>query len=439
MFGMSRLTLVGSALLLLHSSIALAESWPAWRGAAGRGVSSESNLPTEWSIDKSLAWKIDLPGRSNSSPVVTSNRIYLTTQDKDNSLWVLSVDRADGRIVWKKNVGRGTLKTFGDKNLYAHRHNASTPSPTADEERVWAFFGTGLLVCLDRSGVLRWKRDLVKDYGPYSVRFGMASSPRVWGDLIYLVCLHKGPSYVVALNKSTGKEVWRTPRKLPAKNDGPDAYSSPIVLATKNRTELVVAGSDHVNAYDLLTGKQLWISSGLTIDNQYGRIIASPAVSDQVVVANSANPLGGKLGRAIAIKTGGSGDVTKSHRLWTYAPYTPDAPTPVCYEGRVYFVRDEGVGSCLDLKTGQTYWRKRISNGPFRASVLAGDGKVYFLNLDGLCTVIQSGPEGRVLARNLLPGTFFATPAISDGTIYLRGHRRLYAVSASSSTKNASR
>jgi len=405
-----------------------ADTWPGLRGAAGTGVSNESDLPESWSEKQNVAWRVDLSGRANSSPAVTASRVYLTTQSEAGELSVIAVDRKAGKIAWQKQVGSGELSTFGPAKLYAHRHNAATPSPVADQEHVWAFFGTGLLVCLDTSGQLVWQRDLTRQYAPYNVRFGMASSPRLWGKLLYLTCLQKGPSYVLALDKKTGKEIWKVSRRLPAEDDGPDAYSTPVIMQTGDRTELLVSGSDHINAYDPASGKQLWISSGLKIDSVYGRIIASPAVGDGVIVAPSANPLAGGLGHAIAIKSGGSGDVTQSHVLWTYKPYTPDAPSPVCYQGRVYMVRDDGVGSCLDLNSGEVLWRQRISAGPYRASIVAGDGKVYFLHRDGNCTVIQAGDDGKVLSRNKLDDTFFSTPAIADGRIYLRGYKRLYAI-----------
>jgi len=300
-----RFFLLGTLFFVFTTSPAWSETWPAWRGKAGRAVSPETNLPTQWSADKNLAWVTDLPGRGNSSPAVTSSRIYLTSQTEDKALWVIAIDRKAGQVVWKANVGSGTLAAFGPKSSYAHRHNPATPSPVADEERVWAFFGTGLLVCLERSGEVKWKRDLAADYGPYKIRFGMGSSPRLWGDLIYLACMHSGPSYVVALEKRTGKEVWKQPRNLPAEKDGPQAYCSPMVLQTKDRDELVVAGADHVNTYDLLTGKQLWISSGLKIDSEWGRIIASPATSAEVEVVCSANPPGSVTDRVIALRTGG--------------------------------------------------------------------------------------------------------------------------------------
>ena len=422
--------LTAAVLIAMGTSRTSAETWPGFRGKTGRGVSTESNLPATWSAKKNLVWSADLTGRGNSSPAVTKSRIYVTTQQPDNSLWVVTIDRSNGKILGRVKVGTGTLAATGPKNLYAHRHNAATPTPVADEEHVWAFFGTGLLVCLDTEGKIRWKRDLARDYGGYDISFGMGSSPRLWGDRLYVACMTKGPSYVAALDKHTGKEVWKTARELSAEHDGPDAYSTPAILQKGDRTELIVTGSDHINAYDPRTGKQLWISGGLKIDSHYGRIIASPAIAEEAVVASTGNPLGGGLGRAIAVRTGGSGDVTKSHRLWTYEPFTPDSPTPVCYQGRFYAVRDDGVASCLDLKSGELQWRKRLSGGPYRASLVAGDDKVYFLKVDGTCTVIQAGAEGKVLAENKLEGSFFATPAISDGIIYLRGHRRLYAVGA---------
>jgi len=423
-----RFFVTGVVFFVFAASTAWGETWPAWRGKAGRAVSPETGLPTEWSADKSLAWVTDVPGRGNSSPAVTSSRIYLTSQTEDKALWVIAVDRKEGKIAWKTNVGSGTLAAFGPKSLYTHRHNGATPSPVADEEHVWAFFGTGLLVCLDRTGKVQWKRDLVEDYAPYKIRFGMGSSPRLWGDLIYVACMHSGPSYVVAIDKRTGKEAWKQSRDLPADDDGPQAYSSPVVLQTKDRNELVVAGADHVNAYNLLTGKQLWISSGLKIDSEYGRIIASPATSADTLVVCSANPPGSSTDHVIALRTGGSGDITKTHRIWEYRPFNPDCSTPVCYEGNVYMVRDDGIASCLDLKTGHVHWKQRLGEGTYRASVVAGDKKVYFLNIEGLCMVVRSGPEAKILARNRLPGTFYATPAISDGMVYLRAYKRLYAI-----------
>ena len=404
------------------------DSWPGFRGATGAGVSSERKLPVVWSIDTNLAWRVPLPGRANSSPVVVAGRVFVTTQKSDHSLWVIGVRTEDGTKVFEKEVGSGEVSAKGPRNLYAHRHNAATPTPVADEERVWSFFGTGLLVCLSRNGELKWERDLAQEYGEYDVQFGMASSPRLWGDVIFIMCIHKGPSYVVAIDKKTGDEVWKVERTFEAAADGKDGYATPTIYERGDRTELLVAGADHVNAYDPRSGRQLWVSGGLAVNSTFGRVIASPATSgDDVLVICSGNPQGG-VGHALGIKAGGDGDVTKSHRLWKFGPGSPDSPTPVCYGGRVYMIKDNGVGFCLDLKSGEKVWERRLGKGPYRASAIAGDGKIYALSRDGVCSVIKATPSGEIIATNELEGTFFATPAISDSTLYLRSHDSLYAV-----------
>ncbi len=420
-----------SLLFLLWTFQAHADTWPGFRGASGSGVSRERGLPTSWSESSGMAWTTTLPGRGNSSPAVSDVRVFVTAHDKDLSLRVIALDKRSGDILWQETFGHGELAANGERELYVHRHNAATPSPVVDERHVWAYFGTGRLVCLEASsGKLKWKRDLNKDYGDYSIRFGMASSPRLWGDRLFFCCIHKGASYVLALDKHSGEKVWMTPRDYPAEDDGQDGYSTPAILEADGRAALVVSGADHVDAYEIVTGRRLWFSSGLKIKSKYGRILASPAIGDGVVVACSGNPMGG-VGRAIALRSGGSGDVTQKHRLWKYGPHSSDAPTPVCYRGRVYMVRDDGVGSCLDLQSGELIWRERIAKGPFRASPVAGDGKVYFLNRDGLCVVVKEGDTHNVVATNELEGTFFAAPAISDGMIFLRGHHRLIAIGKS--------
>ena len=414
------------------TSLLWADSWPSFRGAEGTGVSKETtSFPTKWSTDSGVAWKVDLPGRGNSSPAVIGDRLYVTAHLEDATLQVLCLKRSDGSLLWKKAIGQGKMKTFGPENLYAHRHNAATPSPTANETHVWALFGTGDLACLSRDGKVVWQKNLVKEYGPYQVRFGYASSPRLWGDRLFVTCLQKGDSsYVAAFEAKSGTVVWKKDRNLPAEDDGPDAYSSPVILKTPKRVELVVSGSDHINAYRVSDGEQLWIASGLKIKSEYGRVIASPAISEGVIVACSANPPNAP-GHAIAIRTGGKGDISQSHRLWDYSPFTADSPTPVCYKGRLYMIRDDGIASILDLKSGKSLWRERLAEGPFRGSTVAGDGKVYFVNRDGLCVVMEAGTDGKVLAKNRVDGKFFSTPALSDGVLYLRAHKKLYAIGGS--------
>lgn len=420
---------LGFALVLCSTLPASADSWPQFRGTTGSGVSSESNLPAEWSADSGVLWKTDLPGFANSSPAVTEKYVVLTTQAKDESLWVLVLDRKSGAVVQKVSVGTGKLAAKGPANLYAHRHNAATPSPIAQGDRVWAFFGTGLLVCLSAtSGDVIWQKDMVKEYGAYDITFGMGSSPRLWGDQLYVSCLTKGATYVVALNAATGKEKWKADRKLPADDDGPDAYSTPVIAGN----DLLISGSDHINAYDLLTGKQKWVSGGLKIDSPYGRVIASPVPTPEgIVIAASGNPGGAGKGRVIAVNTiDGSGDLS-DRKVWTQPKSSPDSSTPVALNGLVFMAADSGVVTCVDVQTGDVKYTKRIAKGPYHASLVAGDNKIYLQSTTGTCTVLQADDSGKVLAENTLPGQFYATPAVSDGVIFLRAYERIFAIGQS--------
>ena len=266
----------------------------------------------------------------------------------------------------------------------------------------------------------------MKDYGPYNITFGMGSTPRLWRDLLIVTCMTKGPSYVVAFDKQTGKEVWKVNRKLPAQKDGADAYSTPTIYQNGDQTELLVSGSDHVNAYDPQTGTQLWIAGGLDIPSPFGRIIAAPVANANLVIATTGNPGGGGLGYIKAFKQGATGNITQSGLQWKYDSSTPDSSTPLILNDKLFMVSQNGVATGLNLKNGKSLWKKRMK-GQYFSALVAGDGKVYFLSTDGLCTVIDAD-SGDVIAENQLPGTFYATPAISEGVIYLRSFDRLYAI-----------
>lgn len=420
---------VSIGLVVCLSSCPLAaDDWPQFRGGTGDGISNESHLPVQWSAEKGIRWRIGETGRANSSPAITADRIDLTSVDEAQRLWVMSYDRATGKLLRKTEVGTGELSARGEAKLYAHRHNAATPSPAADERNIYAFFGSGLLACVEAStGSIVWKRDLVREYGPYDITFGMGSSPRLWEDRLYVACMTKGPSYVVALDKQTGKEVWKKDRRFPADDDGPDSYSSPIIRKNGERTELVISGCDCINAYDAQSGNPLWLYGGLKVKSEFGRVIASPAASGKSIIATTANP-GGSLGRVVALRPGDDSAKKKLPVQWTYSKSTPDSSTPICYQDCVYLCSDQGIATCLDLKTGKLHWQQRLAQGPYHTSLVAGDGKVYFLSTDGTCTVVEAGKKFKVLAENKLSGTFYATPAISNGVLYLRSYESLYAI-----------
>jgi outer membrane protein assembly factor BamB len=397
-----------------------AADWPCFRGPDGLGVSSEKGLPVEWSKDKNVAWRIALPGKGASAPIVVGERIYVTTQTEDLGLHVLAIDRKDGTVIWDREIDRG--------NLPANKlHNMATPTPVSDGNMVWAMFGTGDLACLDKAGKVLWHRNLVKEYGVYKTNHGYGSSPMLENGKLYIVRMHQGPSYVLALNASTGKNIWKKDRNLEPKDESQDSYSSPIFLRAEGRTELVLEGAEAVTAYDPEKGDVLWSTGGLRVATPYGRTIAGLAAGEEVVLAVASGF--GNRGYAVAINAKGKGDTAR--KLWTQKQFSPDCPTPVIYAGKVYMIRDDGNASCLDLKTGEPDWQERLFSSNVKVSPVAADGKVYFMSGQGNCYVVKAGPKYELLSKNELNETTLTTPAISGGQIFLRTEKGLYCVGAS--------
>ena len=425
-----RFTSTSIVLLVMLSYISQvgAQTWGQFRGDSGLGISESQALPVKWS-DASVAWSADLPGQGNSSPAVNSTGVYITSQTRDMGLHVLAFSKINGEPLWSKKVGKGQLAAKGPANLYAHRHNAATPSPIVDDSNVWAFFGTGLLVCLDaKSGELKWEVDMVQEYGAYDITFGMGSTPRLIGDKLIVSCMTKGASYVVALHVKNGELVWKHDRRFPAKDDGPDAYSTPAIVDVDGQQQLIVTGCDHINAYAPDTGDQLWYSSGLQIASPYGRVIASPVADSGVVVGTSANPGGGGLGHVMAWRLGGKGNIRDSGVLWRHAKSTPDSSTPVALNGMLFTLADNGVATCLDIVTGDVKWVKRLATGTSYASLVAGGGNIYALGINGTAVVFKADETGTVVATNKLEGQFYSTPALAGDKIFVRAYEKLVAV-----------
>lgn len=411
---MRSLTLSAAAILALIPQLSAAD-WPCWRGPDGLGVSSESNLPARWKT----AWTITLPGKGSSSPTVVRDRIYITTQTDDTALHVLALNAADGRIIWDREVGRGKLPSH---NL----HNMATPTAVSDGGHVWAMFGTGDLVCLDEKGGVIWSRNLVKEYGVYKTNHGYGSSPMLLGDRLFIACMHQGPSYLLALDPATGKNIWKKDRNLDPQDEAQDSYSSPIFLRGPKRMEVVLAGAESVNSYDPVTGEQLWIHPGMKVPHPYGRTIAGPAAGEGTVVAVASGFQ--NRGYTLAVSASGEGKSPAAQKLWTASKYSPDCPTPVVYRGQVFTINDDGVASCLDLKTGDLRWSERLFTANVKVSPVAGDGKVYFTSGQANTIVVKADPTLQILATNEFNETTLSTPAISNGRLFIRTAAHLHAV-----------
>lgn len=396
-----------------------ASDWPGWRGSNGLGLSDEKHLPTHWSKDKNIAWKVSLPGKGASSPAIVGDRVYITAQTPDTALHILAIDLAGGEILWDREVGRGKLKA---NNL----HNMATPTPAADAQKVYVMFGTGDLAALDRDGKILWQRNLVTEYGKYNFNHGYGSSPMLLNGLLYIACMHQGPSYILAVDANTGKNTWKKDRHFESKDEGQDSYSSPIFAKAGLRTQLVIAGAEALNAYDPATGEELWRLGGLKVPHPAGRTIAGPTADESTIVVVGSGFQ--NRGYMTAVSTGAHGTLSDKNRLWTFSKFAPDCPTPVMFNGNVFCIRDDGMASCLDLKSGEPKWQERLFSENVKVSPVAADDKIYFTSNQANSVVVKAESKLQILATNKLDEATLATPAISDGKLFIRTDSHLYCV-----------
>jgi outer membrane protein assembly factor BamB len=395
-----------------------ADDWPQWRGPLLNGTSRETGLPLKWSADENITWKLPLPEWSGSTPIIWGDSIFLNVAEGDAlALWC--VDRNGPTVKWKAPIGGGNNKQ--------RKQNMSSPSPVTDGTAVYAMTGTGILKAFDFAGTELWTRDIQKDYGPFGLNWGYASSPLLNAGALYVQVLHgmktDDVSYLLRIDAKTGKTVWKAERPSDAISESPDAYTTPALLRYDTSTEIVVSGADVVTGHDPETGRELWRLKGLNPDNDpYYRIVASPVVAGGLVVAPS------RQDPVIAIKPGGRGDITTTHRAWQFSR-GPDVPSPVSDGTHLFLVTDNGVVYAVDLKTGAALWGpSRLKSGTYSASPVIADGRVYVTNEEGLTSVFKAGPTFELLAENPLGDYTLSSPAISQGQIFIRTAAHLFAI-----------
>ena len=432
-------------IILLSTAVALASTagaanWPQWRGPGGAGVSAEKNLPAEWSPAKNIRWKTPVTGRGHSSPVVWGNKIFLTTAiegevvpgakavthmddgkeflhpdsvgaNHKHTFKVICLNADTGKILWEQTAFEGTP--------YDDRHRKSSyasSTPATDGKLVYAFFGTEGLFAYDLNGKLAWKANLGK-LG--TLGMGTGTSPILHQNLIIVQCDEESgaASFIVALDKTTGKEVWRTPRKVQA------SWATPILVAGTRRTELITSGNETVIAYDPATGKELWRHKGVA-----SNAIPSPVANQEIVFVSAGFPE--KI--VMAIKLGASGDLGDSV-IWKYSKGTAYVPSPILYGDYLYLTTDRGILTCLDAKTGEVkYEGGRIPiPATFTASPIAFEGKILLTSEDGDTFVVKAGPKHEILGTNSVGEPVYASPAVADGKIFIRGEKNIYCVQQS--------
>jgi outer membrane protein assembly factor BamB len=395
-----------------------AENWPQWRGPGLNGISNEKDLPVRWTRDENVAWKLPLPSWSGATPIIWGDRIFLNVAEKEDlSLWC--VDRAQGGVLWKKHLAGGNFK-IGKQNL-------SSPSPVTDGTSVYAMTGNGIVKGFDFAGHELWARDIQKDYGQFGLNWGYGSSPLLFEDALYIQVLHgmktRDASYLLRIDKKTGKTVWRVERPTEAVHESPDSYTTPVVLRYGGKVEIVVSGGDCVTGHDAATGKEIWRGNGFNVqkDPNY-RVIASPVVSDGVIYTPT------RVRPLQAFRAGGHGDITGTHLLWAFQN-GPDVPTPVTDGTYFYTVNDRGIAWCLDAKTGKEIWGpQRIHKATYSASPVLADGKIYITDEDGVTSVFKAGPKFELVAENSLDDYTLSSIAISGGQLFIRTAQNLYCI-----------
>lgn len=403
-----------------------AENWPHWRGPQFNGCSSETNVPTSWSKDKNIRWRLPLPGPAGSTPVVWGDKIFLTTpSEKQLELRCISTD---GEELWKRTI------TTTNKTARSDEGNYASPSPVVNKKFVCAVMGDGSVACFDHDGREAWKLDLSERYVELDIQFGYASTPILYEGKLYMQIVHgegKAETHearVVCVDIATGNDVWVQKRITGAKMECEHSYASPVLYRDAERSFLITHGADYSIAHALDDGHELWRMGGMNSHGRYHatlRLVASPAVGPGIIVIPSA-----KRGPISAILPDGSGDVSsdKSKLLWRLPKATPDVPSPLVYDGLVYIYSETGRLTCVDAKTGEEYYKERTVSGRHRASPMVAGGNIYLAARNGVVTVVKAGQEFEVVAQNDLDESLSASPIVANGVLYLRTFDALYAI-----------
>jgi len=406
-----RIGLVTVLLLFTHSAIA-GENWPQFRGPSTDGSTDAADLPLIWSDTDGVKWKTAIHDRGWSSPVVWGGQIWLTTATADGKrMFAVCVDRDSGKVLHD-------VKLFdNEKPREIHKLNSyASPTPVIEAGRVYLHFGSYGTACLDTATakVLWTRRDL-----PCNHFRGPGSSPILYGRLVIIHFDGFDHQYVVALDKTTGRTVWKTDRDVDYGTDNGDfmkAFCTPIVIEAAGRKQLISPTSKAAISYDPDTGQELW-----KIRFRSFSATARPLFGEGLVFVNTG------FGKAdlIAVRPDGTGDVTRTHVAWTATKSVPSKTSQILHDGLIYMVHDAGVATCLEAATGRAVWSGRLG-GNYSASPLLAPGRIYFFSQEGKTTVIKPGRKLEQLAVNQLDEGFMASPAVSGGALFLRTKTQLY-------------
>lgn len=391
-----------SALLLLClAGLAAAGDWPQFRGPGGTAVSQEKDLPVKWNKDEGLRYKVALPGRGLSNPVIADGRVYLTACSgyRQRRLHVLCLDEATGKKVWERQ-----FTATGNTGCHPMT-NMAAPTPVTDGKAVYALFATGDLAAIARDGTLLWYRSLVGDYPTIANQVGMAASAVLADDVLLLPMENDGDSFAAGLDRRTGKNLWKVKRQRGIN------WVTPVVFGPPGKRMVLFQSGSVATAYEAASGKRLWaLEEGLST-------IPSPTQGKGLLFLT-----GGNVRAVRPPADGGAPEV-----VWQTGGVLGGFASPLYHDGRLYSCTNVAI-VCLDAGTGKQVWRKR-AQGPFDGSPILADGKLYAVNRKGVTFVFDlAGKEPKLLASNELDDTIHATPAVANGCLYLRSDKYLYCI-----------
>ena len=377
--------------LSLPLSLSAQEQWPGFLGAGASPIKAET-IPTQWSAEQNVAWKAGIPGYGQSSPVIWGDRVYVTSVagPKKEQLHIICYSLKSGKQLWDHIQP----STYPEKNsVYISR---AAPTPVLDENGIYAYFESGDIVALSHAGELKWAASLSKRYGTPKNKFGLSASPVQWQDRVIVLIDDEGPSYITAVSKADGSELWKTDRKSRV------SWSSPMIVPVGDTQQVVCSSAGSIDGYDPKTGKQLWTYDEVGGNNKTSPI---PAGNGEFLIGASPgregdnNELAKKSNGLFMVKQ--QGDAWEAQFAWTNASPTPSWGTPIVYQGNAYWVNRVGVVYCLNAKDGESVFTSRIKESCWATPVGIGD-RIYFFGKNGVTTVLKAGNEFEVLAENEL-------------------------------------
>lgn len=425
---LKRLEYATPLLFVLFSLPCYAKNWPCWRGPTGDGISSESEIPTQWNCEtgENVVWSVTLPGSGHSSPVIWGGRIFLTAcvEEREERV-VVCLDRRTGRRRWEDIIVRAPLENKQIKNSYA------SSTPATDGERVYVTFlepdGTtqpipwksGELYTPGNMVVARYRLNGRLDWVVRPAKFtginGYCSAPFLYDDKVIVNGDQDGVGFLVALDAKTGQTVWKINR---SKNVRLGSFAIPIVRELGGRKQLLFAGNGSMVSFNPRNGSRYWI-----IDRESIQYVPSAVSDGQLVFMSGGHP----KRELVAIRPDGEGNVTDTHIVWETGRAAPHISSPVVINKHVFTVSDAGVASCLDAATGERRWQKRLGES-FYASIVANDEYVYYTSIEGVTKVVRAQPTFELVSENPLGERIYASPAVSNGQIFLRGMERFYCI-----------